>query len=295
MLYSISSAEYPLIYASSGMLISPDQFLHPNRLLDTYVLILVREGELYITTGDISCTVRPNQFIVLFPGLRHYGTKPSKGRLSYYWMHFSIRDPGARIQEGDLPDINTAPTQTGSPFPSDSEQYRIPVFGDLGNDRKPSLIFQGLLDMTKREHYQVSWQCHYLASYLLLEVLHGMDMQKNSRQVSDAIVMILEYIQAHYAEPISTSDIAARFDYHPVYLERLFKKEMGVSLTHYINQTRIEASKNLLLYSMLPLDSIATSCGFNDVKYYMRVFRQYVGMTPSQYKTNLFQKKVNMK
>lgn len=90
MRYLISEVNEPLTYASSGMLIHSDQFLHPRRCIDTYVLLLIQQGTLCITMDDQEYEVGPNQFLLLLPGRLHFGTTPSKGMLSYYWMHFSM-------------------------------------------------------------------------------------------------------------------------------------------------------------------------------------------------------------
>lgn len=293
MLYSVSSAKYPLIYASSGMLYNEDHFLHPDRVLDTYVLILVHKGTLFISMNGHEYEVGPNHFVVLFPGMRHCGTKPSSGQLVYYWMHFSIQDPDVSIRE--MSGLQTNGLRPGNFDVSDTE-YILPACGYLYDDRKSELIFQNLLDMTKRDHYAVTWRCHYLASYLVLEIMHEMQIRQTAQNehLPEIIVNVLEFIRTHYADDISTGSIAQQFGYHSVYLERLFKKSTGSSLTRYINGVRIEASKNLLLNSIESLESVAASCGFSDVKYYMRVFRQYVGMTPTQYRKNLSQRKINI-
>lgn len=301
MHYSISSSEYPIQYATSGMLVSDGGFLHQNRCLDIYVLILVIEGTLHIHANDEDYDVQPGQFVVLFPGQRHYGTRPSDGSLRYYWMHFSLRDPKARLAEGrpaggqaQGPAAGAAPGENDEGSVPDCD-YCIPTAGQLADHRKAEIMFQSLLDMTICDHYQVSMRSHYLASYLLLEILHASadhpDRQNNDQP--GAVTIILEYIHAHYAEPISTASIAEHLDYHPIYMERLFKKAMGTTITRYINETRIEASQNLLLHSALPIDTIAESCGYQDAKYYMRVFRQYVDMTPTQFRQSLLRRHVN--
>lgn len=319
MYYSVSFARYPLEYSSCGMLISLDHFLHPSRILDTYVLILVQEGALSIMMGGQSYTVQPGQFIILFPHLPHHGIQRSEGKLSYYWMHFYITDPEVQILESDrFPLIDSAAfpetgtgvqtagtmqrpddyTDSGAPDrrEADSDAYYVlPAFGSLSDDRKPYLVFQSLLDMTKRDHYAVSWRCHYLASYLVLEIVRaaGGEEKPLEKNYSANLLPVLEYIRVHYADDISTRTIAEEFGFHPVYLERLFRKDTGSSITEYINQTRMEASRNLLVNSIRSLDSIASACGFHDVKYYMRVFRKLSGMTPTQYRKAFSQRKVN--
>lgn len=313
MLYSISSARYPIKYASSRMLDSHNQFIHPHRCIETYVLIIVQTGTLYITMGNRDFTINSHQFIVLFPGIPHFGTQPSQERLTYYWMHFSIQDPCAQLFDSNLfkdnyaikqiiqnyqnATVKTDGTAPKDDFSNDNNAfYILPAAGNLYASTKTSLIFQFLLDMTKRDRYQITWRCHYLASYLVLETSYevtAMREEQNARMDTKVIAM-LEYIRTHYHEAISTRVIAQQFGLHPVYAERLFKANTGYSITQYINKARIESSQNLLLNSINKIETIALVCGFSDVRYFMHVFKKYVGMTPSQYRKSVSEKKINI-
>lgn len=313
MLYSVSSANYPIEYASSGMLDSPDQFIHPRRCIDTYVLIIVQTGTLYITMADREFSISSHQFIVLFPNIIHFGTKPSQERLTYYWMHFSIQDPYVQLVESNLfknsyavkhivqnylkAKVKNIDFTSADDFSNNNNDfYILPAAGNLYTSTKASLIFQFLLDMAKKDHYQVTWRCHYLASYLVLETSYEvttMREEQNARMDTKVIAM-LEYIRTHYPEAISTSVITQQFGFHPVYAERLFKANTGYSITQYINKVRIEAAQNLLLNSIRRIETISSLCGFSDVRYFMHVFKKYVGMTPSQYRKNVSEKKINI-
>lgn len=303
MRYLISEVKEPLTYASSGMLIHSDQFLHPRRCIDTYVLLLIQQGTLCITMDNQEYEVGPNQFLLLLPGRLHFGTTPSRGMLSYYWMHFSMSTSTTQLLDLASPPVHTDLSMPLSEKPLAGSysltqaQYSVPVFGDLGKDLRASLIFQSLLDMTRRSHYQIDWRCHYLSSYLLLEISHEAAGQYSSAnlQLPEPITRIHDFIQANYSEPISSRTIAEHLGYHPVYLERYYRKYTGTSITSSIHEARIEASKNLLLNadSVLSLEEIAAACGFSDVKYYMRIFKRLVGTTPTQYKRSLSQRKIN--
>lgn len=311
MLYSVSSSHYSVEYASSGMLDSPDQFMHPRRCIDTYVLIIVQTGTLYITMADREFSVSSHQFIVLFPNIIHFGTKPSQERLTYYWMHFSIQDPYVQLVESNIFQKNHAIKHIvqnylkakntdfalNDDFSNDNNDfYILPSAGNLHILTKTSLIFQFLLDMTKKDHYQITWRCHYLASYLVLETSYEVTTMREAQnaRMNTKVIAMLEYIRTHYPEAISTSAIAQQFDFHPVYAERLFKANTGYSITQYINKVRIETAQNLLLNSIRKVETIASVCGFSDVRYFMHVFKKYVGMTPSQYRKNVSEKKINI-
>ena len=70
----------------------------------------------------------------------------------------------------------------------------------------------------------------------------------------------------------------------PSYLSTLFKKEIGMPLTEYVNNHRTEKAKQLLLSSNLQVQQIAQSCGILDVNYFTKIFKKYTGKTPNEYR-----------
>lgn len=97
MLYFISDASKPVEYISCGNLASKDGFVHPKRNIDSFVLIIVIKGTLHITQNMTNYDVRENEFILLFPDTLHYGYRQTEGELSYYWVHFYVKDPDYSI------------------------------------------------------------------------------------------------------------------------------------------------------------------------------------------------------
>lgn len=72
------------------------------------------------------------------------------------------------------------------------------------------------------------------------------------------------------------------------YLSSLFSKEMGVSLTDYVNLCRIHHAQRLLLGTNLPIKSIAEQCGFSDIHYFSRLFKKIVETTPKAYRESYY-------
>ena len=87
--------------------------------------------------------------------------------------------------------------------------------------------------------------------------------------------------------------LAEKFGYHPTYLSALIKQYTGYPLVTYITRTRISVSKNLLNSHSLTIRQISSMCGFTDEKHFMKLFRQFEGMTPTQYRKAFDQKKIN--
>ena len=94
----------------------------------------------------------------------------------------------------------------------------------------------------------------------------------------------LNYIHEHYARDFDIDELAGQVAVSPSYLFRLFKKKMNVTPMHYRNVVRIDKAKLLLADQRLTVDDVAERVGFEDPKYFARVFREMAGTTPSAYR-----------
>lgn len=101
---------------------------------------------------------------------------------------------------------------------------------------------------------------------------------------SSTIQRCILYIDFHFAEYLSLQAIADELHINASYLSAQFKKETGITLTSYINKTRIEHSLPLLLEKKRSIESIANECGFDDMNYFARVFKKITGVTPTEYR-----------
>lgn len=98
---------------------------------------------------------------------------------------------------------------------------------------------------------------------------------------------IVDHIQSHLCEDISIDTLSSLCCISRAYLIRLFKKHLGLSPLHYINQRRVERAQLLLMTSEMTVKQIAYSLGYNDHGYFIRLFRKYTGVTPLEYKRNI--------
>lgn len=98
------------------------------------------------------------------------------------------------------------------------------------------------------------------------------------------VVKAENYITINFAEEISIADMALKMHVHPSHLMRSFKKEKGMTISHFRNQRRIREAKQLLKYSNLSMTEIAFIIGFTSPQYFSRVFKREEGMTPIDFK-----------
>ena len=70
----------------------------------------------------------------------------------------------------------------------------------------------------------------------------------------------------------------------PSYFSKLFKTETGINYSTYLNQVRVEKSKELLLNEDLTLVEISNLVGFEEQSYFTKVFRRITGTTPGKFR-----------
>ncbi|PJC86988.1 AraC family transcriptional regulator [Vibrio sp. HA2012] len=92
------------------------------------------------------------------------------------------------------------------------------------------------------------------------------------------------YIQENFHRSITRSSIAERFSVSPNHLSRLFRQQGHMTLADYITWVRIDRAKFMLRKYSFRLNEVATRCGFQDVNYFFRVFRNKTGRTPTEYR-----------
>ncbi len=95
---------------------------------------------------------------------------------------------------------------------------------------------------------------------------------------------IMTYISADLTSDLSLNAMAELLNVNTSYLSTLFKREVGIPLTDYVNRQRVEQAKKLLTATEFPIKIIAEKCGIPDVYYFSRMFKKRTGCTPRAYR-----------
>ena len=88
------------------------------------------------------------------------------------------------------------------------------------------------------------------------------------------------YVERNYSHEIHVGDIARYIHIHPAYLQRLFKKECGVSVVDYLTEVRMKKAYDLLLRTNMSILDIANGVGIHSQQYFTRLFKKSMGITP---------------
>jgi AraC family transcriptional regulator, transcriptional activator of pobA len=102
-----------------------------------------------------------------------------------------------------------------------------------------------------------------------------------SNSVTDRV---LEYVERHYAAPISLRDVAFAIGYSPSHLTTAFRLATGSPVTAWIIKRRIDAACELLGEGTVTVAGASEAVGFTDLCYFTRQFVRYVGVTPGRFR-----------
>lgn len=119
---------------------------------------------------------------------------------------------------------------------------------------------------------------------LLIYLQRAPGAARAEKPVSSAIQAVQTYIEAHFSEPLSISDLARRVFTTPCYLTHCFKETTGYSPKQYLVQHRVACAKELLSETTLPVGEVAFRAGFTDVNNFIRTFKRDAGLTPLRYR-----------
>ncbi|BCN31127.1 helix-turn-helix domain-containing protein [Anaeromicropila herbilytica] len=102
----------------------------------------------------------------------------------------------------------------------------------------------------------------------------------------------MDYIYYHLHYKLTLQELANQVSLSPNYLAILFKKEKGITIQEYIRAKRIEAAKNMLIYSDYTQTEIGQFLAFSSSSHFIKVFKEQVGLTPKDYKKKYYRKHV---
>ena len=113
-------------------------------------------------------------------------------------------------------------------------------------------------------------------------------LQKKSSVLSKPVIECINYIYVHIKERITIQDLADHTGLSCNYLSRIFKQNLGVSISDYIREQKIEKATHLLRYSDQSIVDIAAYLSFSSQSHFIQIFEGYIGLTPKKYRDKYY-------
>lgn len=162
---------------------------------------------------------------------------------------------------------------------------RYCVHAGMEQEKSYSLSDFYILKMDKCQTIEEISQLHHV---MCLDFCKQMNILRNSQILSKPIVLCIDYIYSHIHYRITIAELADYLNLSESYLSKLFHKEMGLPLSQYILNLKIEKAKNLLQFSDYNIIDIANYLSFSSQSHFIQVFQKKTRLTPHKYRTQHF-------
>jgi len=126
-----------------------------------------------------------------------------------------------------------------------------------------------------------------LTTEVLEEIIAVLYENRFKKQGNEHLMNAIQYIRKHYSEDLSLDEVAKNVFVSGYYLSHLFREELDITYSDYLNKIRMEAAVKLMKEKNHLIQDIATMTGFKDAAYFCKTFKKYNGLTPKKYMTLL--------
>ena len=237
----------------------------------------------YVDRGTLSTTVegkryelKEKELMIYGPGQFHTQDIPEGCSCSYVTIIF---------------DMETVV------YDEESTHYELLLNKVFGYDKKIyTLIKTFVTESTSQIPYMNSLMLCLLQETIIRLLQSEFIGKKNDRPVTGArqhyqdelLEKILAYIDETIYEPLSIAELCQKFSMSRSSLQILFKENMDISPKKYINEMKLEKSRQMICENKYTISEIALMLGFNSIHYFSRAFTQKYHMAPSEYSKTLY-------
>jgi AraC-like DNA-binding protein len=288
-------AKSPVEFHLGGHFISKVPWIHSKRTLHDHEVIVGIEGVLYMEVEDVQYEVHPGDILIMPSGIVHKGYKNCSPGLSFYWFHFALENNIEFLDENSLEhEINLLKSNRYSDL--DHSTILLPIYSKPKHIDRIHILFHQLLDVANSNYYN-RFAINYFATSILIELseqfITKYNTVKETSLTDQNLLKIMEWIRFNATDDISVSSVAEHFNYNSNYLSRIFKEKTGKNIKDYIQGLKILRAKDLLVRTNESIKEISNTVGVSDEKYFMRLFKKYENVTPTEFRKAYFRKTLN--
>lgn len=261
----------------------PDHFFVARHWHENIEMIKIIEGTYLIEINLEEIRLNPGDLCILNSGALHQLT----GLESVTRHHVFLFNPA--ILNFDYPDL----METQLIIPWKNQELTFPHL--IRKNAEHYELFNDYISRLIALFFQQEEGWYFRCKLLLLEFLYTL-MSKNlllgenhqpgaaEKERIHRYKKIVSYMEGHYDQKLTLTELATQACCSPQYLCRFFKNICGCSPIDYLIQIRLKQAQKLLIQTTASILDISLSCGFDNVSYFIRKFRQYTGKTPGTYR-----------
>lgn len=254
------STENALLVNCTGKVSVSENHINKNIRRD-YYLIYVLSGKIEIKSQDDSKMANVGDVIV-FPPNKEYELKIfGEAEKSYLWVHFTGTDAERKLK-----------------------LYKIEPFPIVHKTNPSNHIierFKKLFEGFSKNDYFKTYDLSSLLDRLLIEVGRAIETQQNDKLI---LSKSIRYINESYTKKIRITDLAKMENMCVTTYNLKFKEIMAMPPTKYIMNLRMDLAKELLEFSDFSIGEISVMCGYDNLHFFTRVFKENVGVPPTAFR-----------
>ena len=241
--------------------------------LPSYLIKFCVSGEGILEYEGSTYTVRPGQiFWIDCEKPQYYHTSQEEGAWRVLWVHlygqsckeyyelFLSQNNGCAVRDVDS-DIAIRSTL----------ETLIALYKNGGNNLQDDIYASGLL------------------THLMTLCITSSSGKTESNRLPEYIINVRSYLNTNYAEQITLEMLSRKFSINKFYIQKLFKRYIGLSPNEYLIQTRLTRAKQLLRTTSLPISQISLDVGISNIGHFIGLFKQHEGITPGGYRQRWYQ------
>ena len=267
-----------------------------------FLLIILTKGQLQFKVGGETITATAPSFLCFDESEDPVLISKSKARYICVYFHpkfLNINMTFKLLRSKNYDDIAT----THDLFmlkPFIDKTHVIPI-AQTQTENIEYAADRMLEELTEQRDWY--WSCrgrsYFMEVIIALERMYGLIGYGLTHHKSDNTPIIKNpklrdavlYIEGHYGENITLSDISKNAGINHTTLTTLMKKELGCTAMEYLMKYRITVSKKQLSFTDVPIKDIANMVGFKTVQHFNRIFKEITGTTPNEFRKSAVQKR----
>lgn len=247
-------------------------------------LIYITSGSGKAEIGDITKELTPGDLLYWPAGTVYRLSRGNESVLGLICINFDYTQRHADI-------VRNMPPVSENEYISD-KQTETPCFSDtltlngiivLENQAAIGAVLKEMDSESRRPDAYTGFQLNALMSKALCMLVRRAEGPRARRSPASDII---EYIHAHYTEPITNATLAKHFNYHANYISQLIRRHTGLALHHYLLKVRIDNALRMINSTNMPLSEIAADVGFHSFSYFSQYFKKQTGYSPSAFRSS---------
>lgn len=268
--------------SDAGKIMDTVHWIHPSRIMNVNVFLLILDGLFIVEEDGIEYHLKKNDVFFLKNGVFHTSKKYSQDGTSWYYVHFydnicsECSGKNCSLHASNRPVSDSwhiaLPKKINIPD-FDKENFVIAMQDIIVNYTSKSSLTQTSLALKLKD------------MFIRLVELDNANKEKAN---SDIVYLITNLIKSSVFSNITSREIADSLGYSYDYLSRTFSKATGMTISQYKTYSKIKKAIELFKIENYNVTEVANHLRFDNLFYFSRVFKQVTGISPNQYRKNVY-------